>query len=331
MKKINDQLLIDYLEKRLNESDQQSVDHWLKSDKNRAFLTQTEKIWRSSKNAAIYEKINVDESLLKIRTKTSHQIAKKSKERQLTIRAFMKIAAILTMVGVGIAIYLNPSSSKWITVSSNDATKEYQLPDGTLVTLNRTSTLKVSKDMRNRRIVELEGEAFFNVKRDETRPFIVNTRDIQVSVLGTSFNIQTDPNKTFVSVASGNVAVNSLKDLSHKLLLAKNESVTYNAEANELLKGMNHPNYLAWKTGVYSFENVAVEEVIQALANHNNIPVKFLNHGYIENCKITSVFENQSWKEIVDEISLLTLLEFTIKNDTTIIYGNSCKNSIDEK
>ena len=127
----------------------------------------------------------------------------RKRERRISLSTFIKYAAsiaIIVSIGFGAKLYLNHSAKQHTSASDHLLTeisvnhgehKQVTLPDGTVVHLNAGTVMRYPTEFTSDiRLVEMEGEAFFNVMRDEGKPFIVRTRQADVKVLGTSFNVK---------------------------------------------------------------------------------------------------------------------------------------------
>ncbi len=149
----------------------------------------------------------------------------------------------------------------------------FELSDGTIVKLNAGSRLRFPETFgETERKVTLEGEAFFNVKRDENKPFKVETEELTTIVLGTSFNVKSykDESKTSVAVKSGKVKVmksNEVEISGSVLILEKDEMVSFNATNYELIKKESIPeSELAWINNTILFEHTGFEQVQHTLS-----------------------------------------------------------------
>lgn len=323
--KINDQVLVDYLEERLEESDHQQVAIWLKSEENLMQFQATERIWKAAKNARIFESVSTENA--KERVKGSlYQTKKRGLARRIDVSYIAKIAAsIIVVLGMGIAFYLFQENSKWITIQAGEVARAYELPDGSHVTLNRNTELKIAKDLSERRSIQLVGEAFFEVKRDEVVPFEVSVGDILVKVLGTSFNIKENSTAVAVNVASGKVEVTERDNHSNRQVLIAGESTVFSQTQKQLERSTSESNFLAWKTGKYSFQDTPLVEALELMAENRNIKIHFSNKEAMKECTITAVFEEQSWSEILQELGLITSLKFQEVDGRTNISGQNCQ------
>ena len=151
---------------------------------------------------------------------------------------------------------------------------EYQitLSDGTRITLNAASRLTYPRTFgSDQRIVELVGEAYFEVAKDENKPFIVKTATEDIMVLGTHFNVNAyqDETRSFVSLIEGRVQVSSPE--TSKILVPGQQSVT--SEGTMIVQKINVEEVLAWKNGEFMFNNESLEDVMHKLSRWYNIEV----------------------------------------------------------
>jgi len=139
-------------------------------------------------------------------------------------KTFMRVAAsIIILFGIGLLaqttytkLYLN----KTFVCEAGEANKSITLEDGSIITLNSDSKLIYPREFdKNERRVELIGEAFFDIAKNPNKAFIINAKDAEVKVLGTSFNINAATNKVEVLVKTGKVQFSSINKPGNKLIL----------------------------------------------------------------------------------------------------------------
>lgn len=157
---------------------------------------------------------------------------------------------------------VNPKGSKLTTF----------LPDGSKVKLNADSKITYEKPFgENERIVTLEGEAFFDITHDKTRPFIVKSGNIITRVLGTSFNVKAYPDEGLISVAvkSGLVSVENTNlklanDQNRSIVIQPREMATYTESSNRTeVSDFDPAEILAWNEGVLLLNNASIEEFVK--------------------------------------------------------------------
>lgn len=157
---------------------------------------------------------------------------------------------------------------------------EYQLmlSDGTLVYLNSMTRIrypvKFSGDTRD---VELEGEAYFEVARNEEKPFIVRTACYDVTVLGTQFNITAygDEELTSTTLVQGAVAISGKGVAGAKRLQADERFVLDRATGKERVEKVDVSYYTAWKDGKFRFRDVRLEEIMRVVERWYDVTVEY--------------------------------------------------------
>ncbi len=248
------------------------------------------------------------------------------------IQTAYKYAAILIVTALlsALAYYISnrtfaPDYLQEVTTNGLEMVKEFQLPDGSLVTLNHNSTLRFPKIFdTDRREVILTGEAFFDVQSDPGRPFIIQAGHAEVNVLGTEFNIAAYPGEEMVEVVvkSGTVSVacpdqEAHEALSEVILQATERAVLLDSEKRlEKLPNTN-PNYLAWKTRQLIFENSPLSDVIDQLSKAYHTTI-ITNDEQLNNLLLTARFDDKSIEFILDVIKLTFNIQVTEKEGAYI-------------
>lgn len=146
-----------------------------------------------------------------------------------------------------------------------------RLPDGTLVWMNQHGRLTYPQTFaEGERRVTLSGEAFFEVKKDPSHPFVIQTKTSETRVLGTSFNVRARPSEghVSVSVATGKVSFARIGSPGDSLILTPGQQAVL-AEREHEPKRLEtpDPNFLAWKTKEMTFEHSSLKEVRRVLEN----------------------------------------------------------------
>lgn len=188
------------------------------------------------------------------------------------------IGAFLLGMGAA-AVYFQSNSPQTPVLRALNAEAEIQeieLADGSKIKLNAGSTLEYPEDFEeDTRSVYLKGEAYFDIKKDETKPFIIHTAQSQIEVLGTSFNVREDNklNETIVAVLTGKVRLSSAHNTLNTVVLSKNEKGII-TDSNEALKvKSDNLNALAWNTGKLRFKSTKVGEVFGDMAAFYDVSI----------------------------------------------------------
>lgn len=162
-----------------------------------------------------------------------------------------------------------------VTKTFNDDIRLLCLSDGTRVWLNENSEIGYPVQFaKNERLVTLKGEAFFEVKRDPSRPFIITSGTIKTTVLGTSFNVKAyDDNKPEVNVRTGKVQVESLKNT---VLLERGDKAVYRPDNLLLQKQKTNVLEPEWKKVLIYVDGLTLDEVLTKLKTDHQFEVNYL-------------------------------------------------------
>jgi transmembrane sensor len=271
------------------------------------------------------------------------KIYKSKKRRLVTASALLVAASISIVFFVGIMTFNTklPETKEEAAVSnvirSTERGQKYSivLSDGTKVRLNAESKLIFPKKFTNgRREVELVGEAFFDVARNEKMPFIVKTNRLNTEVLGTSFNIKAyKDQKTTVSVATGKVRVNAI-DNGHftngpkeKVYLLPNQQVVYDPSSSYLKKtNVDLEKFIAWKDDVILFDEISFGEAALVLEKWYNVKISFDQPSLINCSLLRSSYKNESLENVLKSLKFIQGIDFRFINDhEVVILGDICK------
>ena len=239
-----------------------------------------------------------------------------------------RIAAVLF---IGILI-----SFVWIYATQRAGTQvmeagmepmEILLEDGTKVLLNRESKIRYSKKFgEDHREVSLTGEAWFDVARDSTRPFVIDAGRAMVEVLGTSFNVSAykENPRIEITVESGVVVVTAKQTREDQIILRAGNSGSYNLENQELeLVPIYNPNNLSWKTRELIFEDSPLQEVADLIGKVYHVKV-LIPRAELAACPITVTFNEQSLESVLNVLEMTLDLEISHSGENIIFSGTSC-------
>lgn len=243
-----------------------------------------------------------------------------------------QVAAALTgfllLAGAG---YLAVNNYNTITYTTDYAQKEVViLPDHSTVTLNGDSRLSFSRNWEDKatREVHLDGEAFFEVVRQEDKPFIVTTSEIGIKVLGTSFNVKSyDEEETIeTTLVSGKVVIRDLgKDpVKEQIVLKPNQKATYSKKsANIVLDDVKTELYTSWKSGMLIFEDEPFGEIARELERWYGVQIN-IEEENSRNCRFTIKIRDEPLAEILRLFSSTTGAGYSIRGKNVTIKGNLC-------
>ncbi|MCL7988667.1 FecR domain-containing protein [Sphingobacterium sp. lm-10] len=201
-----------------------------------------------------------------------------------------------------------------ITVAKGSKTQT-TLPDGTTVWLNAESTLHIQPDFGlDERRVAITGEAFFDVAKDATHPFIVETATVKVKVLGTSFHVANRPSRHEVRVALVEGAVDILSSRGKRLRMKPDQTVVYDIESGQFIRTEAATAYeYGWRDAKFIFKNKKFADITDELERLFDVEIK-VNNPKLATRKFTGDFENnESLVDILDVIAELGQFQYAIR------------------
>lgn len=220
-----------------------------------------------------------------------------------------------------------------ITVSNtNQETKRITLSDNSVVILQKNASITYLRSFSEKqREVKLIGEAFFEVTKDSTRPFVVEAANTITRVLGTSFNIKENKGQEVqVEVASGLVSVYDKKSNNKKnngVLLTANQKVTYHKNESHFIIGLvEKPKPIAAESEVsYSlkYNNTTLDQIKSELEQLYGIDILF-EKTITGKCKITGDLSGESLYDTLDIISLILNTDYRVQGTNILITGAGC-------
>lgn len=173
----------------------------------------------------------------------------------------------------------NKSAKSTFNTISTPAGGQYQvtLPDGTKVWLNTLSSLKYPTSFTGKyRTVELSGEGYFEVAKNKNKPFRLKTAKQEISVLGTHFNVSAyaDDAEIKTTLVEGGVSVKNFSPLATGLLKPGQQAVF--RQTNFQIKNVDVEEFIAWKNGLFVFNDESIQEAMQKIARWYNVDIQYI-------------------------------------------------------
>ncbi|MEO9965952.1 MAG: FecR domain-containing protein [Reichenbachiella sp.] len=301
--------------------------------------------WMSSREGEniILEEIEDDWNLLDAKQATDEtrlesiltKITEETREDdniQPGIGIFTKIAATIALLAMfaGLTYLVFPElvslhQAQHITKSNPSGQKStHFLPDGSKVFLNAESTVSYLEEFEGDvRLIELKGEAFFEVAKNPEKPFIVKSDNISTTAIGTSFNVRAFPAESIleVALATGRVRVES-NGSGGGIYLNPGEKVTYSDVSGVATKSnFDFDEIIGWKNGLIKFQDANYEEVKNRLERWFGVKIKS-NKNPSKNWTYSGVFENQSLEMILEGMKLTKNFEYKLERKSVEIMFN---------
>ncbi len=298
-----DDLLVKYLLGETLPEEEGQVEKWIStSADHQQHFQQLKTIWESSRQASTHVAPDEADAWQRFRDKVNttaftRPVKKAPRFRQ---KKFSTLAAAVIglIIGGGI-LYVLLQANK-TTVHSKDKVITQALPDGTIVTLNKSTTLMYSSSFGKRtRTVELKGEAFFEVASQSARPFIVLANGVTVRVLGTTFNINTSAHATEVIVETGRVEVSGQNQAVQ--LTPHQKAIVSTKKSKIEKKQVSGELYNYYKTKTFICKETPLEELVAAL---NEIYPQHIRIAdpQLGSLPLTATFHDQSLDTILKVI-----------------------------
>jgi len=221
-------------------------------------------------------------------------------------RLLLRVAAVLVpifMVSGSYLYYRHAQQEQWMVAATNyGETMQIVLPDQSEVWLNSGTTLHYPQKFKNNtRSIRLEGEAYFSVTKDVTKPFIVQTEQLSVTVLGTEFNVKAYPDdeKTITTLNTGKIEVQTNTHQSR--ILHPNEQLVYDRQTSDLTVSTVSANDIsAWTGGQLIFSNSSLEEILQTLERRFNVRFELDENVPLQTNYTVKFLKNDSLEQILN-------------------------------
>lgn len=308
---------------------------WIKSsEENRRIYDQAELAWAEKQRdsaperlargkAMVFDRIRQDQ----VQTNTS-QVPPRNWWKSMSVVS--RVAAALLLVTLSWYGYTRIQPQDQVVslrkVVNNGEPKQLLLPDGSKIWLNTGTEVRYANTFSGKtREIFLNGEAFFEVKRDESKPFIVHAGLLTTQVLGTSFNIRAYVKRSDieVTVSSGKVSVSDSTGIIGKLV--RDQQISYQKSTGRFTQQLvNSHDRSLWKNGELIFDANNFGEVAQILERRYHVQIQF-DDNKIKNCPISARFSKQeSLQQILYMLGLVSNTEHTFTGKTTIrIHGKN--------
>ncbi|MEH6306770.1 FecR family protein [Olivibacter sp. CPCC 100613] len=228
-------------------------------------------------------------------------------------------------------------------VAEKGVRKQWVLPDGTKVWLNADSRLSYS-DFKNKklRLVNLEGEAYFDVAKNKNKPFIIKTEKISIRVLGTAFNVKAYPNeqKTEATLIKGAIELSVNERPKERIVLKPSEKIAVvnpektvdpkKKQANSLIVTigslsrvhMEDREYIqetSWIDNKLIFKNETMEELIPKLERWYNVNIQ-VNAPKVKTYRYTANIAGENITQLLNAMQLIKSFQYKIEGNEIIIY-----------
>lgn len=264
------------------------------------------------------------------RIKENIESREKKSHRRFSFVPMLRWAAVVCLpIIAALAVYELGLDSKVdtlplvVTAESGERAK-VQLPDGTKVNINSASQISYPHDFNGeKRIVELDGEAYFEVTPDKERPFVVKAAGLEITVLGTAFDVcaYKDDNEVSVVLLTGKVDVASESD---RYVMQPDEKLVYDRNTGTMQVGkVCSKEYVEWTDGTdgnLRFENESLENIVKVLSRVYNVKIVFDSAFPEGQYFFTGSIGSGGITNALDILSMTSSLHYEVRDSVIVLH-----------
>ncbi|MBV6647732.1 MAG: FecR domain-containing protein [Cyclobacteriaceae bacterium] len=338
MANITEDQLVRYFKDECDSFEKLQIEEWLADSENAKkaeFVLQ--RLWSD-----IPRDLEAGSDLHSVLIKIHEQIEESSDRSEFPVhqpsgsawRQLLRIAAIIIIPIMSIGGYYllsqeqaAPVEIAMIEKASNPGQRSrFTLPDGSKIWLSGQSQISFPETFdANSREINLKGEAFFDVVKDPDRPFIVHTRDVDVKVFGTSFNVSAYPDDKFIqtTVATGLVGVKRRETDSPEdfTFIKPDQQMTFTKSEDKLeLSQVDNELYTSWINGELKFRNARLDIVTKKLSRWYGLDIEL--DPALTSSRLTFTLKNESLQKILTHMKSIIDLDFEIADGAAKISKN---------
>lgn len=355
----DEEIIVRFLQNTTSNQEILLLEDWLKTgtENQKAFKNYCD-LWFASETLNPEFVSNMSSRIQELNTQLSPRVYRdlpRKKRFKIRFNSFLRMAAML-ILGTGIswlAFYYSQDTAIEETLSFNEintpmgSRTRVILPDSSSVWLNANSSLRYPESFTgNSRVVELKGEGYFEITKDEARQFVVNTSDIRIKVLGTTFNVKSYPEEGTIetTLIEGEVVLERLqsgkagKEISIKpdqrVTYIRNEGKVVLSELKDMNASIGRPVvipgnffvadsietlvYTSWKDGRLIINSEPLEELSLKLERRFDVKIEFKDEA-LKDFKFTGILENETLEQVLYALKVSSPLKYTIDHKTVYL------------
>lgn len=296
-----DTLLAKQLAGEATPEEKTTVTAWLaESAEHAQYFAQLEQLWEDADPPELVQQVDIEAALTKVKAQLNPLQAVRGGRRKIEwlLASAAAVAALLLVV----LFFVLPRSQS-VELAATDAVRSDTLTDGSVVALNRASSLTVAADFgRRERRMRLRGAGHFAVAPDREKPFVVEVQQLEVRVVGTEFTVddRRQPGEVVVSVVSGVVELRSAAQTER---LQAGEQASYEVATGRILRATQpDPNADAWRSRRFAFEATPLGEVVRQLETVYGVTITLQNPA-LARCPLTARYAGLEPERILELIA----------------------------
>lgn len=238
----------------------------------------------------------------------------------------LRIAAVLIplfMIAGGYFYYTQTKLTEVIVAYGE--TRHLFLPDSSEIWINAGSHIKYPKIFNDKqRLVYLEGEAYFSVRKDSARPFIVKAEQLSVKVLGTKFNVKAYPGDELITTTLSSGKVEIIIPGNESKILQPNEQLTYHINTSRMnIENISSTETNAWLSGQLIFVNSSFKDIKQTLERRYNITIEDDANIPVSKLYTAKFMKGETLEEILKVLEDVVGFNYQIQGKKIFISGTN--------
>lgn len=324
-------LLFKYFSGEISETEKKDLLRWLKEKDEHKLLLDRMSDWWAIAHIPLFKSDLEADFAEHFDSLASALVIEKVTSKRFVVKTWMKIAAVsLFLIGIATSAFFVGRSVKpetaltYVeTVVPKGSQTKIILPDSSVVMLNSGSSLRYRSDYNQaERWVELTGEAYFDVKSDAKKPFLVSSDKLNVQVEGTTFNVKAyDDERTIdVVLISGKVNVQFPDENREEVSLSPNQKMSYNKKEEKItVSVVNSANSILWTKGGLFFFEKPFPEIAKELERKYNVDIEIRSEALHREIFTGSFSSDYTLDRVVKEIDVDNKYRWTYLNRKLII------------
>jgi len=238
----------------------------------------------------------------------------------MPFRVAATIAVLLTVSFLGFNYY--NEHQQIIIANASETVKNVNLSDGTIISLRSLSSITYRKNYKENRRIVLKGEAFFNVAKDKTHPFTVETKYGKITVLGTQFSVRSFENETYTKalLQEGSIQFAVNHEKNSVLLKPGEEAKLMGGDATiRVRKVENMDQALAWQSRKFTFDNESLEVILSVISDAFDKTVDIKDKGLAMKRYTLKFNRKESLTKMLNVLSEVAKFNYRIEDDKIFI------------
>lgn len=284
---------------------------------NQRYFEQFKTIWDTSRALVLTDPVDENKAWARFQTRLQNPPAQKSVAR-LRFSVFRIAASILLVAALGIISYqvYNNTKVEQLALTTTREVRIDTLSDGSVITLNKASSLSYpSRFKGNQRAVALKGEAFFNITPDKKKPFVITIDSIEVTVLGTSFNIREEKESMEVVVETGIVQVRSGQQVVE---LRAGERIQIRSGGQLAKEKVTDKLYNYYRSKEFVCDQTPLWKLVEVINKAYDTQIE-IGREELRDLPMNATFNNESLDQVLKVISLTFDITVTHTKDRIIL------------